>query len=349
MSVLISAALANALGSGLPEEIVYLPEGDHQIKPWVDGKPQEVTVKVLASRGAEIAASLQSALDGRMKSNVRPWFDFEHKRGVASALPKAFRYEPGKGVMAAVEWTGAGKAAIEGKDFSYFSPVFLLGDDGVPDGLPERGPLGGLVNEPAFREIPRIAASDADGTTDTDIEQPPAMSKLIFAALAISAAAENAETEAVKAIDRLKVEASDAKAEADRLKAENAALTKKVEASDAAAATARKERADTLVKAAVADGRIAVKDTEKQDKFRAKIEAGDTFAEEILAQLPKQHAGLDKPLVTASGDKSGATSIDEKAKALVTAGDAKDLDEARGIIFASDAEAYSAYLASLKQ
>jgi phage I-like protein len=347
MRVLITAALANALGSGLPEEIVYLPEGDHQIKPWVDGKPQEVTVKVPASRGAEIAASLQSALDDRMKSNVRPWFDFEHKRGVASALPKAFRYEPGKGVMAAIEWTGAGKAAIEGKDFSYFSPVFLLGDDGVPDGLPERGPLGGLVNEPAFREIPRIAASDAAGTTD--IEQPPAMSKLIFAALAISAAAENAETEAVKAIDRLKVEASDAKAEADRLKAENSALTKKVEASDAAAATARKERANTLVQAAVADGRIAVKDTEKQDKFRSKIEAGDTFAEEILAQLPKQHDGLDKPIVSASGDKSGATSIDEKAKALVTAGDAKDLDEARGIIFASDSAAYSAYLASLKQ
>lgn len=347
MRVLISAALANALGSGLPDEIVYLPEGEHQITPWVDGKPRPITVKVPAARGAAIAASLQAALDDRMKSNVRPWFDFEHKRGVASALPTGFRYEPGKGVMAKVEWTGAGKAAIEGRDFSYFSPAFLLGDDDVPDGLPERGPLGGLVNEPAFREIPRIAASDAAGTTD--IEQPPAMSKLIFAALAISAAHADAETLAVQAIDKLKVEATDAKAEADRLKAENAALTKKVEAADAAAATARKERADTLVKAAVADGRIPVKDTEKQDKFRAKIEAGDTFAEEILAQLPKQHDGLDKPLVTASGDKAGTTSIDEKAKALVTAGDAKDLDEARGIIFASDAEAYKAYLASLKQ
>jgi phage I-like protein len=345
MRVLISAALANALGSGLPDEIVYLPEGEHQITPWVDGKPRPITVKVPAARGAAIAASLQAALDDRMKSNVRPWFDFEHKRGVASALPTGFRYEPGKGVMAKVEWTGAGKAAIEGRDFSYFSPAFLLGDDGVPDGLPQRGPLGGLVNEPAFRDIPRIAASDAAGTT----EEPPAMSKLIFAALAISAAHADAETLAVQAIDKLKVEASDAKAEADRLKAENAALTKKVEAADAAAATARKERADTLVKAAVADGRIPVKDTEKQDKFRAKIEAGDTFAEEILAQLPKQHDGLDKPLVTASGDKAGTTSIDEKAKALVTAGDAKDLDEARGIIFASDAEAYKAYLASLKQ
>jgi phage I-like protein len=338
-------AFASALPvEGIPDEIVYLPEGEHQITPWVDGKPKPITVKVPAARGTQIAASLQASLVRRQQANVRPWFDFEHKAGVASALPKSFRYEPGRGVMASVEWTGAGRAAIEGKDFSYFSPVFFLGDDGVPDGLPERGPLGALVNEPAFREIPRIAASDAAES----IEEPPAMSKLIFAALAISAAAENAETEAVKAIDKLKVEAADAKSEAARLKTENDALTKRVEASDASAATARKERADTLVKAAVADGRIAPKDTEKQDKFRAKIEAGDTFAEEILAQLPKQHAGLDKPVITAGADKTAATNIDEKAKALVTAGDAKDLDEARGIIFASDAEAYSAYLASLK-
>lgn len=345
MRTLVSAALAAAIGDGAPDEIVFLPEGKHEITPWVDGKPKPVTVNVPPARGPEIAASLQTALESRQKSNVRPWFDFEHKRGAASALPKSFRYQPGKGVMVAVEWTRAGREAIEGKDFSYLSPVFLLGDDGIPDGLPERGPLAGILNEPAFREIPRIAASDAANPTT---EEPPTMSKLIFAALAISAAAENAETEAVKAIDKLKLEASDAKAEAERLKAENERLTKKVEASDAAAATARKERADTLVKAAVADGRIAPKDTEKQDKFRTKIEAGDTFAEEILAQLPKQHAGLDKPIVTASGDKGGTSDLDEKAKALITAGQAKDLDEARGIIFASDPEAYKGYLATLK-
>jgi phage I-like protein len=61
--------------------------------------------------------------------------------------------------------TGAGKAAIEGKDFSYLSPSFLIDDNGIPSGLPERGPLAALVNEPAFREIPRIAASDADPLT----------------------------------------------------------------------------------------------------------------------------------------------------------------------------------------
>lgn len=347
MRTLISAALAAAIGDGAPDEIVFLPEGKHEITPWVDGKPQPVVVNVPPARGVEIAASLQTALEARQKSNVRPWFDFEHKRGAASALPKSFRYEPGKGVMVAVDWTRAGREAIEGRDFSYLSPVFLLGDDGIPDGLPERGPLAGILNEPAFREIPRIAASDA--ADHHPIEPPATMSKLIFAALAISAAHADAETLAVQAIDKLKVEATDAKAEAARLKTENEALTNKVEASDQAAATARKERASTLVQAAVADGRIAPNDTDKQDKFRSKIETGDTFAEEILAQLPKQHEGLDKPIITAGADKAAVTNVDEKAKAMVTAGDAKDMDEARATIFASDAAAYSAYLASLKQ
>lgn len=345
MSVLIFAALASYI-TGTPEEIVYLPEGEHQITATVDGKPKTITVKVPAARGVEIAASLQKLLEERNKSNVRPWFDFEHKRGVASALPKAFRYEAGKGIMCSIEWTGAGRAAIEGKDFSYFSPEFYLGDDGVPDGLPSRGPLGGLVNEPAFREIPRIAASDA--AVDHEPTKPPVMSKLIFAALAISAAADNAETEAVKAIDRLKVEASDAKSKAASLEEENKGLKAKVEAAEADAKKTRKDRAETLVKAAVADGRIAPKDEDKQTKFREKIEAGDTFAEEILAQLPKLNQGLDKAIVLAADGKPvQASDFEGKAKALVTAGQAKTLDEAFGLVAAADPSAYTAYLSTL--
>lgn len=146
MSVLISASLASALGDGVPNEIVYMPEGSHTITPWVDGKPKTITVHVPAAKGPAIAAVLQASLAEREKSNVRPWFDFEHKNGAASALPKSFRYEPGKGIMCAVEWTGAGRKAIEGKDFSYLSPTFLIGDDGTPDGLPSRGPLASLLN-----------------------------------------------------------------------------------------------------------------------------------------------------------------------------------------------------------
>lgn len=202
MSILITAALATAFADGVPDEIVYIPEGVHVITPWVNGKPKEITVKVPAEKGESITAVLQAALADRWTKSVRPWFDFEHKAGPASAHPKSFRYEKGKGIMCKLEWTGTGRKAIEGKDYSYLSPTFLMDDDGTPSGLPSRGPLAGILNEPAFREIPRIAASDAAS------EQEPSntMSKLIFAALAISAAAENAETEAVAAITKLKTD-----------------------------------------------------------------------------------------------------------------------------------------------
>ncbi len=295
--------MSSPLGDGVPAEIVYIPEGTSQITPLVNGKAQTITVKVPPERGVEIAAKLQSDLVKRQASNVRPWIDFEHKAGTASALPQSFRYEPGKGIMCAVEWTGAGRTAIEGKDFSYFSPTFLLGDDGSPCGLPERGPLGGVLNEPAFREIPRIAASDAALLTEPN--EPTAMSKLIFAALAISAAHADAETLAVQAIDGLKSDAQTNKKRIAELECELADLKKTNDKMKADCADAAKQRAEDLVKAAVADGRIAPKDEDKQNKFRAKIEAGDTFAEEILAQMPKLTAGADltKPVISAGASK----------------------------------------------
>ncbi|HET6407440.1 MAG TPA: hypothetical protein VFG14_06130, partial [Chthoniobacteraceae bacterium] len=79
MRSLITAFASVLPAEGIPDEIVYLPEGEHRITPFVNGKAQPVTVKVPAARGTKIAASLQAALDRRQKANVRPWFDFEHK------------------------------------------------------------------------------------------------------------------------------------------------------------------------------------------------------------------------------------------------------------------------------
>lgn len=313
MSTLIHAAITAAIAadSGLPSEIVYLPEGEHDITPTVNGKAQRIKVRVPADKGESIAAKLQAALADRQKQNVRPWFDFEHKSGKASAIPTAFRYEAGKGIMASVEWTGAGKAAIEGKDFSYLSPTFLIDDSGHPSGLPSRGPLAALVNEPAFREIPRIAASDAD-----ELTKPPAtMSKLIFAALAINAAADNAEAEAVQAIDRLKIEAKDAKEKADRLEAENKKL---IEAAEAAT----KARHTALVEAAVAAGKIAPKDEEMKASVLEVLAANESLGIKTLELLPVKFAAFEKHLVTASDDKGKGD-----AQARVQAAQAKARQE----------------------
>jgi phage I-like protein len=295
MNSLVTAIAADATGSPLAE-IVYMPEGVHTITPYVDGVAKTITVCIPPERGEEIAYRLQASLARRHENNVRPWFDFEHKNGTASALPKSFRYEPGVGVMCTVEWTGSGRAAIEGKDYSYLSPTFILAKDGTPKGLPDKGPIASLLNEPAFREIPRIAAGDAHLPTNISAKT---MSHLILASLAINSAADNAETEAVKVIESLKVKAADA----ERLTKENAALAAKIEASEAAVITMRKSHADSIIKAAVADGRILPKDADLQDKFRAKIEAGDTFAEEILAGMPKQNQGLNQAIVLGTSGK----------------------------------------------
>ena len=127
MSVLISAALASALPSqGVPEEIVYIPEGLSELTSYVDGKPQPIKVRVDASNGVGAAKALQTALERRLSSKVRPWTDFEHKNGASAGNPKSFRYEPGKGIILAMEWSKSGKAAIEGKDYSYLiSPTHV--------------------------------------------------------------------------------------------------------------------------------------------------------------------------------------------------------------------------------
>ena len=164
------------------------------------------------------------------------------------------------------------------------------------------------------------------------------MSKLIFAALAINASATNAEADAVKAIEQLKTDHESVKASLATAEQERDALKAKVEA-------ANKSRADSLVKAAVADGRIAPKDEEKQTKFREKIEAGDTFAEEILAQLPKLNPDIDKPkVIAASGEKlnPGSDFMAESQK-LITAGRAKTSEEAFLIMARENPDLYAAY------
>ena len=313
MSHLIAAAFASSLGEGTPDEVVYLPEGEHDITPTVDGKARRITVRVPADKGEMIAANLQAALEHRLSSNVRPWFDFEHKGGKAAALPTAFRYQPGTGIMASVEWTGAGRAAIEGKDFSYLSPTFLVDANGIPSGLPERGPLAALVNEPAFREIPRIAAKDAE----TDLTPAP-MSQLILAALAIDPSDENAETEAVTAIEKLKADIEMHKAAAAKLEAELDSM--KVET-----AAATKARYTGLVDAAIAAGKIAPKDEETKTQTLELLEASEALGVKFIAALPKQFDALDQPLVNASesnGKGDSATRVEASlAKARQELGD----------------------------
>ena len=130
-------------------------------------------------------------------------------------------------------------------------------------------------------------------------------------------------------------------------------LKTKLTAAEARGKAVADKRADDLVKAAIEDGRIASKDEEKQKLFREKIAAGDAAFETILGDLPKQHEGLEKPLVTgAAGDRTAATGaghpIEKKARELVSAKSAENFDDALLMAAEADPKLYDDYLASLK-
>ena len=160
--MIVRSAFTQPLDAERPS-IVFMPEGEHTITASVDGKPQTITVTV----DARVLASFTEDLGKRKESNIRPFGGFDHEKGAASFIPLEFRYEDGVGLMLDVEWTKAGREAIEGRDYSYFSPSFLV-RNGIPFGLPKRGEVGSLVNDPAFEDIPRIAASNSQNYSDME-------------------------------------------------------------------------------------------------------------------------------------------------------------------------------------
>lgn len=348
MLPLITAAFTASLSQDVPGEIVYLPEGVHAITPAVNGKAAKITVRVPKDRGVAIAAALQASLDARLKENVRPVIAFDHaKTGPAAAIPESFRYEEGKGVILKVDWTNSGKSAVSGRDFSYFSPAFLIGDNGEPAALPSRGEVGSLVNNPAFRDIPRIAASESG-----DAEKPltPTM-KTVLAALNIDPAHADAEpaaarrvTELVTAAEKLATIEATHKTAIDALTAERDGLKVKVEA-------AAKQRAEDLVKAAVLDGRIAPADEKTKGFWTKLVAAGDADAETALGALPKRE-DLSKQIIRASSAETPGNGGDHefitKARALVAAKQAANEDEAMDMVAASEPETYDDYMSSLK-
>ena len=268
--------------------IVYLPEGYHSISATVGGKPKRVDVQI----DERIAASFTEDLGKRFESNVRPFAGFDHKQGPASFIPKEFRYESGVGLVLDVEWTEAGRKAIEGKDYSYFSPTFLLSDNGVPSGLPPRGEIGSLVNDPAFEEIPRIAASHTEPIMDINhlvelglveaSESPETALETAKAALAnLRESVLNAET-----VEAASVEAandySSMKEKFMALEEENAALKKQLSSKASASA-------EHAIEEAINAGRIAPQDEDAKSFWLNSILV-DEKAIKVLASLPGKEA-----------------------------------------------------------
>lgn len=249
------------------DDIQIMPPGTHRIQPMgPEGKPVDVTVVVDASTATALEAA-RSRYQAEADAGVgdAPYIDFNHEDGPAAAWVKSIYWggdDPKTGgVRAKIEWSDAGREAIEGKTFRRFSPTFSIHEaSGAITGAPVN--MGGLVNRAAFRTISAFFASDSSEQNSQPKTTTPTMTEEQIAAL---------------------------KAENEELKKQLAALSEQVQA-------AAKDKAEAEVECAARDGRIPAA-PEVRAKWVAAILANPSSID-LLASLPT--AEVLKPSLTVS-------------------------------------------------
>src|SRR5882724_11074420 len=160
----IECRASNAIEATATNEILFLPIGLHAITPVSGGIGRPIKVQI----DGAAALAIQKQHEVLRASGKRPYFDFNHEDGPASFWPESFVWKQGEGVIAKGEWSRRGKSAVEGKDFRAFSPVFHVdnkrSDPAIVVCKETADPnMGGLVNNPAFKDLP-LWAKNAGAT-----------------------------------------------------------------------------------------------------------------------------------------------------------------------------------------
>jgi hypothetical protein len=153
-------------GGKAPQAVPYMPAGQHFICATVNGQPGKRTVIVDKAACDRLQEDLQEHLRASAAGKkARPMVMFDHSAGAAAAKPLRFVWDDKKGILLEVEWTQAGREAVEGGNYGYISPAFRLArGTGVIQGLAPGVEVGSLVNDPAFEKNECIAASREEDT-----------------------------------------------------------------------------------------------------------------------------------------------------------------------------------------
>lgn len=307
----LSASLSTIPADGtVPTRIMWMPGGVHLISC----HQNKNTVRTFVRVDRDTARVAQEALEAHTAATAhRPHFDLGHTHQEASAWPTRFVWSdtPKPGVYADVEWSKAGREAIAGKNFRTFSPQFFT--DRFPftkthatQASPARVvdlPLnmGGLVNDPAFREQVPLFASHASGaladksTAQTPMENEP--TKMELAATQSRVVALEAELAELKA----NAAASDQTAALAAKEGELSAAQTELDALKAANAARAQRDAKACVASAVARGALAASNTGLQQHWQRLIES-DAKNAELLNALPGSSAlaggRLVRPIIT---------------------------------------------------
>ena len=302
MKLYCRGAIGLDVGDG---EIMYMPAGVQEITPSQRGR--SVRVSVLVDRGAVDALNAQrEALEAR---GTKPYFDFNHDDQGASFWVKDFVWRdfPQPGIYARGEFTDSGLRAVTGKDYRQFSPVFHVDDTKK---RPARivcqkfakPNMGGLVNDPAFKEILPLWAKAA-GAHSSDLNQNETkqdktnMKKEELAVL--QAKIKQMETQlselqaresALKAKNQSddlvaeQIKAKQAELKAAQMEVNFEEVKARAEALEASEKSRREQSAQDAVNAAIERGAIAAKD-EATQKHWLKIITEDPEASALLAKV----------------------------------------------------------------
>lgn len=332
MSSLITTVVDN--NGSAPKALLWAPKGEHTIKCSLNGKPGSCAVSVTA----DCVPRLNADLDAKLNNNVKPVGLYDHEMGAASYRPARFVWDEEKGVVLELEgWTERGRKDVEGGNYAYHSPRFRRdkGTGEVLGLLPDSIEVGSLVNDPAFDDIERIAASRTDGavahfediadedergdnvnldkptegieeqknnTTNRDMD----ITKLVALGIITEeeAKAENAE---VVALERIKALQDKGKASSDELEAAKKDLGKCQE-EVAASKKKAEDLANQAVEDAVAAGKIAPKDEATKDFWRRSLTEDFVAANRQLNALAKNPAFDDVSANKNNGEKKEAVS-----------------------------------------
>ena len=280
-------------GGGVPSSIEYMPAGVHTICCSVDGKPKQITVGVDESTAAQLQASLEDALAkfeaGEMS---KPFIDFDHKGEKAAAFPVKFYWDDG--VRLEVEWTDAGRGAVERKEYNYFSPQWFMGDGAVAIASP--GAIGALCNVPAFQKIEKISSTINKGNNMA--EQNGNQDAKTVEQLEAELASEKQKCATLQAqLDELQKNKDDADKKADDAEKEKEAEAKK-------AAAARKELIEFKVNELVKAGRLAAAG---KDAFIEAALASADNGKLLMAGIPERASASIAPVATAAAPAKAQT------------------------------------------
>jgi phage I-like protein len=326
----LECRVALPLGAdGLPREIMYMPGGVQEISASRGGK---TAVQAKLSVTPEAAGVLNAALQAHnTASRQRPYFDFNHEDREASAWPTGFRWSdtPEPGIYASVEWSTAGRSAIEGKSYRAFSPRFYEDQSTKPWGI-EGAPLnmGGLVNKPAFKKIlPLWAKAGAqDNPAPSEHDERTHMTPEQLAALQARLTQLEQENTALKAA----AASQDNKAAIEAKDAEIATMRQQLDAANAAVTAQRTKDGKAAIERAIKRGAIAAKDTKTITALEARCASDPEIAGVIDAM--QGNPALNPEPITAAG----VTISREDGRTLIQAYEANKNPRERGALWAKE-------------